>query len=165
MTLQVWAWGWNERGTLGLGHRDLELRPKRVSALRGIRIRQASPPAVPTPTWPHDRMMGTPTHPHDIQNACGDPSIHESQPVTFSHAPPNVPPPSGRCQWLALPRPVGRGPGVRLGGERVPAVRRPRRPAGSPAALTVCPPPQGMYVCVYVYVCVCVCAWLSLSVR
>lgn len=39
---QVWSWGWNDRGTLGHGHRGCEFKPKRVSALRGVRIHQVA---------------------------------------------------------------------------------------------------------------------------
>ncbi|KAG1674128.1 hypothetical protein FOA52_015758 [Chlamydomonas sp. UWO 241] len=38
----VWSWGWNDRGTLGHGHRGQELKPKRVSALRGVRVEQVA---------------------------------------------------------------------------------------------------------------------------
>lgn len=37
---QVWSWGWNERGTLGLGHRMPVIKPQRLTALNGVRIQQ-----------------------------------------------------------------------------------------------------------------------------
>eukprot|EP01025_Chloroclados_australasicus_P016188 TRINITY_DN18019_c0_g1_i2.p1 TRINITY_DN18019_c0_g1~~TRINITY_DN18019_c0_g1_i2.p1 ORF type:complete len:499 (-),score=79.40 TRINITY_DN18019_c0_g1_i2:435-1931(-) len=39
---QVWAWGWNDRGTLGLGHRQPENKPKQVSALKDVQIAQVA---------------------------------------------------------------------------------------------------------------------------
>ncbi|EFJ39861.1 hypothetical protein VOLCADRAFT_108456 [Volvox carteri f. nagariensis] len=39
---QVWSFGWNDRGTLGHGHRDVETKPKRIPALKGIRIVQVA---------------------------------------------------------------------------------------------------------------------------
>jgi hypothetical protein len=39
---QLWSWGWNDRGTLGHGHRGPEGKPKAVAALRGIKIVQAA---------------------------------------------------------------------------------------------------------------------------
>lgn len=33
---QVYSWGWNERGTLGHGHRAHEHKPRRVHALSNI---------------------------------------------------------------------------------------------------------------------------------
>lgn len=38
----VWSWGWNERGTLGHGHRGKELKPKRIAALQGVCMRQVA---------------------------------------------------------------------------------------------------------------------------
>lgn len=38
----VWSWGWNERGTLGHGHRGREPKPKRISALQGVRMKQVA---------------------------------------------------------------------------------------------------------------------------
>jgi hypothetical protein len=37
---QVWSWGWNDRGTLGLGHRAKARKPQRLAALGGVRIVQ-----------------------------------------------------------------------------------------------------------------------------
>lgn len=37
---QLWSWGWNDRGTLGHGHRAAEHKPKRVQALEGRNIVQ-----------------------------------------------------------------------------------------------------------------------------
>lgn len=37
---QLWSWGWNDRGTLGHGHRALERKPRRVTSLKGVRIVQ-----------------------------------------------------------------------------------------------------------------------------
>ncbi|GIL92948.1 hypothetical protein Vretifemale_20418 [Volvox reticuliferus] len=39
---QVWSFGWNDRGTLGHGHRDQETKPKRIAALKGTRIVQVA---------------------------------------------------------------------------------------------------------------------------
>ncbi|GFR50047.1 hypothetical protein Agub_g12098 [Astrephomene gubernaculifera] len=39
---QVWSFGWNDRGTLGHGHRSVERKPQRISALRGIRVVQVA---------------------------------------------------------------------------------------------------------------------------
>ncbi|GIL50419.1 hypothetical protein Vafri_6548 [Volvox africanus] len=39
---QVWSFGWNDRGTLGHGHRNQETKPKRIAALKGIRIVQVA---------------------------------------------------------------------------------------------------------------------------
>lgn len=38
--LQVWSWGWNDRGTLGLGHRGKSRKPMRLATLQGTRIVQ-----------------------------------------------------------------------------------------------------------------------------
>eukprot|EP00983_Pelagomonas_calceolata_P015357 487630-Pelagomonas_calceolata.AAC.3 len=40
--LQVYSWGWNDRGTLGHGHRAHERKPRRVQALAGKNIVQVS---------------------------------------------------------------------------------------------------------------------------
>ena len=37
---QVYSWGWNDRGTLGHGHRAHERKPRRVHALTGKKIVQ-----------------------------------------------------------------------------------------------------------------------------
>lgn len=37
---QVYSWGWNDRGTLGHGHREQERVPRRVQALLGICVVQ-----------------------------------------------------------------------------------------------------------------------------
>jgi hypothetical protein len=42
---QLWSWGWNDRGTLGHGHRALERKPRRVHGLKGVRIVQVRPGA------------------------------------------------------------------------------------------------------------------------
>ncbi|CAL8461917.1 g1448 [Coccomyxa elongata] len=39
---QVLSWGWNDRATLGHGHREHERKPRRVAALRGMEITQVS---------------------------------------------------------------------------------------------------------------------------
>ncbi|MEW5298972.1 MAG: hypothetical protein WDW36_002037 [Sanguina aurantia] len=39
---QVWSWGWNERGTLGHGHRAPERKPRAIPALRGVNIVQVA---------------------------------------------------------------------------------------------------------------------------
>lgn len=39
---QVWSWGWNDRGTLGHGHRKKEAKPRRVAALKDVRITQVA---------------------------------------------------------------------------------------------------------------------------
>jgi alpha-tubulin suppressor-like RCC1 family protein len=41
-SLQLLAWGWNARGTLGHGHRTTERKPRYVSELRGVRIVQVT---------------------------------------------------------------------------------------------------------------------------
>mmetsp|Transcript_13602 Transcript_13602/g.29116 ORF Transcript_13602/g.29116 Transcript_13602/m.29116 type:complete len:631 (-) Transcript_13602:438-2330(-) len=38
----VWSWGWNERGTLGHGHRGQERKPKRIAALQGVNVHQVA---------------------------------------------------------------------------------------------------------------------------
>ncbi|WIA13861.1 hypothetical protein OEZ85_002434 [Tetradesmus obliquus] len=38
----LWSWGWNARGTLGHGHRDLQHKPACVEALHGVTIVQAA---------------------------------------------------------------------------------------------------------------------------
>ncbi|PSC75605.1 ultraviolet-B receptor UVR8-like [Micractinium conductrix] len=38
----VITWGWNDRGTLGHGHRQPSYKPQRVAGLAGVRIKQAS---------------------------------------------------------------------------------------------------------------------------
>jgi alpha-tubulin suppressor-like RCC1 family protein len=40
VTPQVWSWGWNDRGTLGLGHRQPVSKPSPLPALAGVRIVQ-----------------------------------------------------------------------------------------------------------------------------
>ncbi len=42
MSSQVWAWGWNDRGTLGQGHRLRTPKPQRVAALGHVRVAQAA---------------------------------------------------------------------------------------------------------------------------
>jgi len=37
---QVYSWGWNDRGTLGHGHRAHERKPRRIQALTGKKIVQ-----------------------------------------------------------------------------------------------------------------------------
>jgi hypothetical protein len=37
---QLWSWGWNDRGTLGHGHRQMERKPRRVQGLKGVKIVQ-----------------------------------------------------------------------------------------------------------------------------
>lgn len=39
---QLWSWGWNDRGTLGQGHRGPERKPKQVAALKGTCVVQAA---------------------------------------------------------------------------------------------------------------------------
>ncbi|KAI8473148.1 MAG: regulator of chromosome condensation 1/beta-lactamase-inhibitor protein II [Monoraphidium minutum] len=39
---QLWSLGWNDRGTLGHGHREKERKPRRVHGLKGVRIVQAA---------------------------------------------------------------------------------------------------------------------------
>eukprot|EP00197_Chlamydomonas_leiostraca_P014556 CAMPEP_0202864320 /NCGR_PEP_ID=MMETSP1391-20130828/4611_1 /ASSEMBLY_ACC=CAM_ASM_000867 /TAXON_ID=1034604 /ORGANISM="Chlamydomonas leiostraca, Strain SAG 11-49" /LENGTH=825 /DNA_ID=CAMNT_0049544055 /DNA_START=66 /DNA_END=2539 /DNA_ORIENTATION=+ len=39
---QVWSMGWNDRGTLGLGHRGKVRKPQRLGALTGVRIVQVA---------------------------------------------------------------------------------------------------------------------------
>lgn len=38
----VFSWGWNDRATLGQGHRQLEKKPRRVAALREYKIEQVA---------------------------------------------------------------------------------------------------------------------------
>lgn len=38
----LWSWGWNERGTLGHGHHSPEHKPRRIAALRGVRVVQTA---------------------------------------------------------------------------------------------------------------------------
>ena len=38
----VYAWGWNDRGTLGHGHRNPVLKPKRIQGLRDVRVVQVA---------------------------------------------------------------------------------------------------------------------------
>eukprot|EP00890_Picochlorum_soloecismus_P003284 jgi/Picsp_1/3957/NSC_01469-R1_ran gtpase binding len=38
----VYSWGWNDRATLGHGHRDPVLKPKRIDGLKGIRVVQVA---------------------------------------------------------------------------------------------------------------------------
>ncbi len=40
--LQVWSWGWNDRATLGLGHRNPVNKPQRLTALTHTRIAQVT---------------------------------------------------------------------------------------------------------------------------
>ncbi len=60
--MQVWSWGWNDRGTLGLGHQSKEMKPKRIAALKGVRIKQVQPPlhapstAACLPCRPRERL-------------------------------------------------------------------------------------------------------------
>jgi alpha-tubulin suppressor-like RCC1 family protein len=39
---QLWSWGWNDRATLGLGHRQRVDKPCMLSTLAGVRIVQVS---------------------------------------------------------------------------------------------------------------------------
>ena len=39
---RMWSWGWNERGTIGNGQRGGERKPKKVAALRSVKIVQAA---------------------------------------------------------------------------------------------------------------------------
>ncbi|GMH45717.1 hypothetical protein BSKO_13680 [Bryopsis sp. KO-2023] len=38
----VWSWGWNDRGTLGHCDKGRKRKPKKVSALRGVKVVQAA---------------------------------------------------------------------------------------------------------------------------
>lgn len=37
---ELYTWGWNQRGSLGLGHKQIERVPRKVDALSGLKITQ-----------------------------------------------------------------------------------------------------------------------------
>lgn len=54
----MWSWGWNDRGTLGHGHRAVERKPRRVQVLKGVRIVQVRPAERPAISLSHTALGG-----------------------------------------------------------------------------------------------------------